>query len=244
MLLSIEPEAMRLPVGSNLAAKISPEWPVNSITGAWRPLVRGALTASACVFQAKIPNPVLLTLCNSALLEALMRARAPSEARTFCLLTRLWDEPGSSSAGRFSADILGYRSDDRTRWISLLGSPVSFSACEGLRVVDLLLYLLVTQGWEASKTDVPSSSRKFGSPRSGWWCSFIGWSYLSGSPNSVRRHNSSDSSTHVSFSTLRSTQSPPRTERDQDKSNPRARAYVAGLRSVPPIHRGQAAVLV
>lgn len=41
MLLSIDPDAIRLPVGSNLAAKISPEWPVSSITGDCRPLVRG-----------------------------------------------------------------------------------------------------------------------------------------------------------------------------------------------------------
>lgn len=42
MLRSMDPEAMKLPVGSNLAANISPEWPVSSITGACRPLVRGA----------------------------------------------------------------------------------------------------------------------------------------------------------------------------------------------------------
>ena len=37
---SMEPEAMYCPVGSNLAAKISPEWPVNSITGDCSALVR------------------------------------------------------------------------------------------------------------------------------------------------------------------------------------------------------------
>jgi hypothetical protein len=39
------------------------------------------------------------------LLEALSRASAPSEVLTFCLLTRTFENPGSSSAGRFSADI-------------------------------------------------------------------------------------------------------------------------------------------
>lgn len=34
MLRSMEPEAIKLPVGSNLAEKISPECPDNSITGA------------------------------------------------------------------------------------------------------------------------------------------------------------------------------------------------------------------
>lgn len=43
MVRSMEPEAIRLPVGSNLAAKISPEWPDSSMTGAWRLLVRGAV---------------------------------------------------------------------------------------------------------------------------------------------------------------------------------------------------------
>lgn len=41
MLLSIDPEAIKFPVGSNLAANISPECPVNSMTGAFNPLVRG-----------------------------------------------------------------------------------------------------------------------------------------------------------------------------------------------------------
>ena len=40
--LSIEPDAIKLPVGSNLAVKISPSCPESSITGAKRPLVRGA----------------------------------------------------------------------------------------------------------------------------------------------------------------------------------------------------------
>jgi len=39
--LSKEPDAIRLPVGSNLAEKISPEWPDSSMTGAWIPLVLG-----------------------------------------------------------------------------------------------------------------------------------------------------------------------------------------------------------
>jgi hypothetical protein len=37
---SMEPEAMYCPVGSNRAAKTSPEWPVNSITGDCSALVR------------------------------------------------------------------------------------------------------------------------------------------------------------------------------------------------------------
>ncbi len=42
ILLSIDPEAIRCPAGSNLAENISPECPVSSMTGAWSPLVRGA----------------------------------------------------------------------------------------------------------------------------------------------------------------------------------------------------------
>jgi len=45
IVLSIDPEAIRFPVGSNLAAKISPECPDSSITGACNPLVRGAYAA-------------------------------------------------------------------------------------------------------------------------------------------------------------------------------------------------------
>ena len=36
----MEPDAMYCPVGSNRAAKTSPEWPVNSITGDCSALVR------------------------------------------------------------------------------------------------------------------------------------------------------------------------------------------------------------
>lgn len=42
MLLSIDPDAIRLPVRSNLAVNISPEWPDSSITGACSALVLGA----------------------------------------------------------------------------------------------------------------------------------------------------------------------------------------------------------
>ena len=41
MLLSMDPDAIKLPVGSNFAVKISPVCPESSITGACRPLVRG-----------------------------------------------------------------------------------------------------------------------------------------------------------------------------------------------------------
>lgn len=105
ILLSIEPDAMRFPVGSNLAAKISPECPDSSITGAWSALVLGACT-SVSVNHLFQPNRSR-TPWTSALLDALIRASAPVEDRTFCLFTRLWLEPGSSSAGRFSADMAG-----------------------------------------------------------------------------------------------------------------------------------------
>lgn len=39
ILLSMDPDAIKLPVGSNLAEKISPEWPLSSISGASRLLV-------------------------------------------------------------------------------------------------------------------------------------------------------------------------------------------------------------
>lgn len=55
----------------------------------------------------------ILTACISELPEALSRARAPSDELTFCLLTSEWDEPGSSSAGRFSADIMRAASSKR-----------------------------------------------------------------------------------------------------------------------------------
>jgi len=43
---SIDPEAMNWPVGSKRAAKISPECPVNSMTGDWSTPARG--TCHAC----------------------------------------------------------------------------------------------------------------------------------------------------------------------------------------------------
>jgi hypothetical protein len=39
--LSMEPDAMNCPVGSNRVANTSPECPESSITGASRPVVRG-----------------------------------------------------------------------------------------------------------------------------------------------------------------------------------------------------------
>lgn len=65
----MDPDAIRFPDGSNLAEKISPECPESSITGAWRPLVRGA-----------------------AWIRALLLPDAPDLARarlepTFCLFT-------------------------------------------------------------------------------------------------------------------------------------------------------------
>lgn len=103
ILLSIEPEAIKLPVGSNLAAKISPECPVNSMTGACSPLVRGPYKTISFV-QITPRKP--LTACTRELLDALRRARALSDEFTFCLLTSIRDEPASSSAGRFSADMM------------------------------------------------------------------------------------------------------------------------------------------
>lgn len=54
ILLSIDPDAIRLPVGSNLAAKISPECPVSSITGASSALVLGVYSMLAQIFQMSI----------------------------------------------------------------------------------------------------------------------------------------------------------------------------------------------
>jgi hypothetical protein len=53
-----------------------------------------------------MPGPSALTLWTSALLDALSRASAASEEVTFCLFTSICDELRSSSAGRFSADIM------------------------------------------------------------------------------------------------------------------------------------------
>lgn len=53
--LSIDPEAMNCPVGSNRAANISPECPVNSITGDCRALVRGPYcTCQPIVFSQEL----------------------------------------------------------------------------------------------------------------------------------------------------------------------------------------------
>src|SRR4051812_34289286 len=49
---SIDPEATKAPVGSNLATKTSPACPVSSMIGAWRPPTRGTFhRMSACPFQ-------------------------------------------------------------------------------------------------------------------------------------------------------------------------------------------------
>ena len=108
----MEPEAIRLPVRSNFAAKISPAWPDSSITGACSALVRGPYHKVRDTRSSA--RTVLLTPLIRALFEALRRANAPSEELMFCLLTSIWDEPGSSSAGRFSADIVktGLKSPD------------------------------------------------------------------------------------------------------------------------------------
>lgn len=58
MLRSMDPEAMRLPLGSNFAEKISPECPDSSITGAWRPLVRGVYS------QVSLPSDAPRKLCT------------------------------------------------------------------------------------------------------------------------------------------------------------------------------------
>ena len=44
----MDPEAMYWPVGSNLAAKTSPEWPVSSMTGDCSALVRGPYYTHQC----------------------------------------------------------------------------------------------------------------------------------------------------------------------------------------------------
>lgn len=51
MVLSIDPDAINVPVGSNLAAKISPECPESSINGACRSLVRGAYASRVSIEQ-------------------------------------------------------------------------------------------------------------------------------------------------------------------------------------------------
>jgi hypothetical protein len=47
MLLSMDPDAIKLPVGSNLAVKISPVCPDSSMTGACNAVVLGVCTVSA-----------------------------------------------------------------------------------------------------------------------------------------------------------------------------------------------------
>jgi hypothetical protein len=44
----MDPEAIYWPVGSNRAAKTSPEWPVNSMTGDCSALVRGPYCTCQC----------------------------------------------------------------------------------------------------------------------------------------------------------------------------------------------------
>jgi hypothetical protein len=55
IVLSIDPDAIRFPVGSNLAVKISPECPDSSINGACNALVRGAYGKWSAAAR-KLPN--------------------------------------------------------------------------------------------------------------------------------------------------------------------------------------------
>lgn len=106
----MDPEAMKLPVGSNLAAKTSPEWPESSITGACNPLVRGACwwRKVRTLHSIKEKSPEKLTVWTKALLlpDALSLARAPADDPTFWRFTIICPALGSSEAGRFSADMV------------------------------------------------------------------------------------------------------------------------------------------
>lgn len=89
---------------------------------------------------------VRLTDCTRALLEAFSRARAPVELLTFCLLTSIWLYPGSSSAGRFSADILAARSsknrsDRKFECIYAQGNGLSRREC--VRVASIVSCVLM-----------------------------------------------------------------------------------------------------
>jgi hypothetical protein len=100
----MDPEAIRLPEWSNLTAKISPECPDNSITGACRPLVRGAYLLVSIPFPYTWHSEREHTAwTNAPLLGPPRRVSARLEP-TFCLLTS-WPPLGSSDAGLFSEDI-------------------------------------------------------------------------------------------------------------------------------------------
>lgn len=109
MVRSIPAEAIRLPVGSNFAEKISPECPVSSITGAWRPLVRGA--------------------CASLLVHAL----SPRDNPTYRLYQRA--APGRIGACESAfAELLAL--DDQLA-ILLVGSFLGGHRGRGLELVDV-----------------------------------------------------------------------------------------------------------
>jgi hypothetical protein len=104
----MDPEAMYWPVGSNRAAKTSPEWPVSSMTGDCSAVVRG----TCCTCQRSVRGSgwacwrtawMRAPFCAVPL--ATVRA-VLSVASGFARLTS-WLEPKASLAGRFSLDMAG-----------------------------------------------------------------------------------------------------------------------------------------
>lgn len=109
IVLSIDPEAIRFPVGSNLAAKISPECPDSSITGACSPLVRGAYAFIVRIRALDIPKGTKPTAWMRALLPDAPRVVRARLVPTFCRFTTSWPSLGSSEAGLFSDMVVWVR---------------------------------------------------------------------------------------------------------------------------------------
>ncbi len=120
IVLSIDPEAIKFPVGSNLAAKISPECPESSIKGACNPLVRGAYVTQSETRHARedacknagSPRKMKHTVWMSAPLpDAPGRVRARL-VPTFWRFTTSCLSFGSSEAGRFSDMVVNGEGSD------------------------------------------------------------------------------------------------------------------------------------
>ena len=112
----MDPEAIKFPVGSNLAAKISPECPESSITGACNPLVRGAYITQSETHHAREhaqePQAIGHTVWMSAPLpDAPGRVRARL-VPTFWRFTTSCLSFGSSEAGRFSDMVVNGEGSD------------------------------------------------------------------------------------------------------------------------------------
>jgi hypothetical protein len=116
---SIDPEAMYWPVGSNLAAKTSPEWPVSSITGDCSALLRAPYItyqhiAASAIVTSQIAGIATYRLNKRAISRSIhyRDCRAASRIRVrFCALHQLARAKGvlrrSFSGGHCNYGVFG-----------------------------------------------------------------------------------------------------------------------------------------